>query len=433
MIYTRFLLRTFICTVLLVCPFLQAQAQLVSPWFRGGKEAWSALLKNTVSQNVRTGLSVPLSGAATGFAVKTTASNWILHRISHSGAFSRMEKDILTAKNQSEKSLLGKLSYFHDRDARLFALLQDNKLPSDAKAFWRHQELLGNALAEIETHFSKVLPERFVSSLFPKEEVRRLMSDPVQPPAYALYPKEAAAFAQLPTLQAQREWAHGALEYTWRDINSLLAKDPNTLKQFEFEHYYRQKLRLEYFKTLNEVLEQATVKRSSLIIRRKRAVPAQIPGASSLPPMTDAQRLGLLHFTLDKRHESVHNLFPDEALLAQYLEVKALLQKMEKIYGVYAAAEAFGAPYETTLKQGAAWPGLLGEEEAARLRGLKGETLFSQLTPQVERLNAQLAALRRQTPGGVDFYARYYRLIAERDIYKTLLARERFFRAFNPE
>ena len=132
MIYTRFMLKPLICAVLLVCPFLQVQAQLVSPWFRGSSAAWQALLKNTAFPPLSAKLAQPLSSAATGFAVKTTASNWVLHRISHSGAFCRMEKEILTAPFKSEKTLLGKLAYFHDRDARLFALLPANNLAGPA-------------------------------------------------------------------------------------------------------------------------------------------------------------------------------------------------------------------------------------------------------------------------------------------------------------
>ena len=430
MIYTRFMLKPLICAVLLVCPFLQVQAQLVSPWFRGSSAAWQALLKNTAFPPLSAKLAQPLSSAATGFAVKTTASNWVLHRISHSGAFCRMEKEILTAPFKSEKTLLGKLAYFHDRDARLFALLPANK-SADDKAFWRHQDLLENTLAEVESHFAPVLPERFASAMFPQEEVKRLLDDPVQPPAYALYAKEMEAFAALPTLEAQRAWARSALEYTWKSLHSLLIKNPSDIKPVEFEQYYRQKLRLEYFKTLNEVLAKSTAKRNTLIIRRKRKLNANLPGAGQ--PMTDAQRLGLLQFTLDKMEDSAQTLFPEEDLPARYLETKALLQQMSKVYEPYAAAEALGAPYEWTIRHGSAWPDLLGQEKAAYLRALKGQAIFTDLPPLVARLDEQMAALRRQTPADADFYARYYRLWAEKNVYNTILARERFFRAFNPK
>lgn len=430
MIYTRFMLKPLICAVLLVCPFLQVQAQLVSPWFRGSSAAWQALLKNTASQPIRTGLTLPLSGAATGFTVKTTASNWVLHRISHSGVFCRMEKEILTAPFKSEKTLLGRLAYFHDRDARLFALLPANK-SADTKAFWRHQDLLKNTLAEVESHFAPVLPERFASSTFPAEEVKRLLEDPVQPPAYALYAKEMEAFAAQPTLDAQRAWARSALEYTWKNLHSLLIKNPSDIKPVEFEQYYRQKLRLEYFKTLNEVLAKSTAKRNTLIIRRKRKLNANLPGAGQ--PMTDAQRLGLLQFTLDKMEDSAQTLFPEENLTARYLETKALLQQMTKVYEPYAVAEALGAPYEWAIRHGSAWPDLLGQEKAAYLRTLKGQAIFTDLPPLVARLDEQMAALRRQTPADADFYVRYYRLWAEQNVYNTILARERFFRAFNPK
>ena len=267
--------------ILLAGLCLPAQGQLVSPWFRGGKAVWEALLnKAKLPAAGKAAFSQPLSNAATGYAVKTTASNWLRHRVAHSGVFSRMEKETLLQPNHTPKMQLGKIAYFHDRDARLF-----NWVPSqpgakaEENAFWRHQNILANTLAELETFYRRELPEAFASSVFSKEQVARLMEDPIQPPAFVLYPKEIARFASLKTLAEQQAWAVQTLQAVWGDLNALLAKHPTRLQGNEFERYYIQKLRLLYFMTVQEVLAKATEKRPSLIVRRKRALKADLPGA----------------------------------------------------------------------------------------------------------------------------------------------------------
>lgn len=433
MTHTRFTLKPFICAVLLVCPLLQAHAQPVSPWFKGSKQTWNALLKSSAVQAVgRARASVPLSGAFTGYAVKTTASNWVYHRLNHSKAFSATEKKIILQHPQYENAVLGKLAYFHDREARLFNLLENRpgQSPADEAVFWRHQDLLGKTLAEVENFYKTVLPERFASFIFSKEEVARLLADPVQPPAFVLGGKEMQEFAALPTLQEQRVWTQNALRYTRHDLNALLTKAPSDLKPFEFDRYYLQKLRLNYFLTLQQVLENATEKRHTLIIRRKRVLHTDLPGAER--QMTDAERLGFLHYHADKlREPGLNFLEPASASAQQYLQVQTLLARLTPVYEVYAVAEAFGAPYELALRHGTVWPELiLGTKEGEKLRQLKGPVVFTLLPPRLEAVQRKMAAMRAQTPNGLAFYVHYYRLEREMSLYNTILSRERLFNEF---
>ena len=413
--------------ILLAGLCLPAQGQLVSPWFRGGKPAWEALLnKAKLPAAGKAAFSQPLSNAATGYAVKTTASNWLRHRVAHSGVFSRMEKETLLQPNHTPKMQLGKIAYFHDRDARLF-----NWVPSqpgakaEENAFWRHQNILANTLAELETFYRRELPEAFASLVFSKEQVSRLMEDPVQPPAFVLYPKEIAHFASLKTLAEQQAWASQTLNAIWGDLNALLAKHPTRLQGNEFERYYIQKLRLLYFMTVQEVLAKATEKRPSLIVRRKRALKADLPGAER--PMTDAQRLGFLRYHLDKRLAARPlATAADDGNFEQYSRLKAWLARLAPIYEPYAAAEAFGARYEDALRLGALWPDIIvGPQEGLKLRRMTAQQAEELLPAKIHTLETQLSAMHSQTPQEASFYTRYYRLERQKALYESFLIRHR--------
>ena len=423
----RFWIPVFLCLFWLALPPVQAQA--VSPWFRGGKQVWETLLKhNPALVSGRAALSIPLSHTVTGFSVKTTPYNWLLHRVSHSGVFSRMEKEILLQKTSSEKAALGKLAYFHDRDAHLFnALSLYPQAQADEPAFWRHQNLLTNTLAELEEFYRPLLPEKLTSSLFTKEAVQHLLADPVQPPAFVLHVKEISSFAALNTLAEQQAWARNILHQTNSDLNALLAKDPQTLKGYEFERYYLQKLRLEYFKTLQEVLQNAVAKRPSLIIRRKRVLKINLPGAGQ--PMTDAQRLGFLRYYMDRLARQADLTQKENPAFAQYLQVKTVLQTLAPVYETYAAAEAFGVPYEHVLRVGPSWPDLIvGAEEGQQLRQTIGKTPLTQLPAKIDELKSKMALMQAQEPDGLDFFVRYYRLERTKALYETFLIRERLLR-----
>ncbi len=426
----RFLSQSLLTLLLLCAAMMPAQAQAVSPWFRGSKQVWESLLKNSLTPaGGKAALSVPLSNAVTGLSVKTTAHNWLLYRMSHSGVFSRMEKDILLQKNASKKAILGKLAYFHDRDAQLFNTLSlQPEAKADEPAFWRHQNLLSNALAELETFYRAQLPNHLTHTLFTREHIKHLLADPLQPAAFVLNVKEMEFFASLNTLAEQRAWAAYAVRRTAEDLQMLLSREPKTLKGYEFERYYLQKIRLGYFQTLQEALSKSTQKRNSLILRRKRILKIDLPGAQQ--PMTDAQRLGFLKYHLDQLSQP--ELFDSHAEnnFQKYMEVKTLLSRLAPLYETYAVAEAFNVPYEQTLRQGFLWPEIIvGKTEGEKLQALLGKTpLLPYLSPRISELNQKMAAMRRQSPTDLDFYVRYYRLEKEKSLYQTFLLRERLLR-----
>ena len=423
---TNFILSVLLTGTLLAGLCAPAQAQFVSPWFRGGKQVWQALLaKAKLPTNGQALQLRPLSNAATGYAVKTTAANWLRHRVGHSGVFSRMEKEALLQKTNNPKLQLGKVAYFHDRDARLFNWVSSQPgAHAEEAAFWRHQNILSNTLAELETFYQGELPEAFSSGLFSKEQVARLLQDPVQPPAFVLYPKEIEHFAALHTLAEQKAWAQQTLSRIRADLNTLLGKDPTRLQNNEFERYYVQKLRLIYFTTLQEVLAGAKEKRPSLIMRRKRALKANLPGDDC--PMTDAQRLGFWRYHLDKLASAQPLLSQSGDHFAQYTQLKSLLSRLAPVYEPYAVAEAFSVPYEQSLRLGTLWPDIIvGPQEGLQLRKMTAQESERQLPAKIRALNQQLADLRTQTPEDLSFYTRYYRLEKQKALYESFLIRHR--------
>lgn len=429
----KHILMGFLTGALLAAACLPVQAQLVSPWFRGGKHVWEALLhKAKLPVSGAAAFSTPLSQAATGYAVKTTAHNWLRHRVAHSGVFSRMEKEALLQKTQNIKMQLGKVAYFHDRDARLFNWLSSQPGASAAEAaFWRHQNILANTLAELEAFYRGDLPDVFASSVFSREQVAQLLEDPVQPPAFVLYPKEIAHFAALSTLAEQQAWAAQALAQTRGDLNALLAKDPVHLQPGEFARYYTQKLRLLYFLTLQEVLSKATDKRASLIVRRKRILKARLPGADR--PMTDAQRLGFLRYHLDKQAAAGPLATEGNGEFESYARLKSWLSRLAPIYEPYAVAEAFGARYEDALRLGPLWPDVIvGPQEGLALRRMTPQEGGKILPAKIAALEKELAALRAQTPDDLAFYTRYYRLDRQKALYESFQIRQRLLQRFHP-
>ena len=417
----------------LVCaPLVHLQAQAVAPWFRGSKQAWEALLSKTASPAaMQAKMATVLSQQIPQFSVKTTPHNWLLHRLGHSGVFSRVEKELLLQKKQTEKTLLGKLVYLHDRDSRLFtALSAQPGAAANEAAFWRHQNLLENTLAELENYYAHTFARLFTTPLFNEENVSRLLADSQQPKAFALYPKEVEHFAALETLSQQVAWAEQALRHTQADLNALLSKRTEELKPFEFERYYLQKIRLEYFLTLKEVLAKSTENRNSLIIRRKRVLKIDLPGAQR--PMTDAQRLGFLRYHLARLNTPRLDFDASgKSDFEKYAEVKTVLAKLTPVYEPYAIGEAFGVPYEKVLKQGSLWPDfIVGPQEGSRLRALNGEGRRMELPAKIDKLERKLRAMLQQTPDGADFFVRYYRLEREKVLYDNFLLRERLLRSF---
>ena len=169
-------------------------------------------------------------------------------------------------------------------------------------------------------------------------------------------------------------------------------------------YYYVQNMRLEYFRSLADVLERANKKRPSAIIRYKRPLP--IPGETAL--LTDAQRAGYLQFMADTTPNPT---------LAKYIE------QFNQDYGNYAVAEALGVPYEVSLSAYMYTPELLGAEEGARLRQLGPRSCLAELTPKILELDTQLKSLRQAPANTPEFYTAYYRVYATQQIYKALTAR----------
>ena len=226
------------------------------------------------------------------------------------------------------------------------------------------------------------------------------------------------------TLAEQKAWAQQTLSRIRADLNTLLGKDPTRLQNNEFERYYVQKLRLIYFTTLQEVLAGAKEKRPSLIVRRKRALKANLPGDDR--PMTDAQRLGFWRYHLDKLASAQPLLSQSGDHFAQYTQLKSLLSRLAPVYEPYAVAEAFSVPYEQSLRLGTLWPDIIvGPQEGLQLRKMTAQESERQLPAKIRALNQQLADLRTQTPEDLSFYTRYYRLEKQKALYESFLIRHR--------
>lgn len=415
---TIFLFFRLACCALFLCvSALSLRAQTVSPWFRGVPQTWKMLTEKSFSavNTIKTPLLPPLSGRYTGYAVKTTVPNWLSHRLSHSHAFSVMEKNIFKTHPHNISAVTGKLSYFWDRDALLAASAGEEGI--DQKAFNRHQELLQNTLAEVESFSREEIASSYHSALFSDEETARLLADPAQPPAFVLRAKEAADFAAL-SLEEQKAFAYNAWQKATLLQTELLKTDPQKLSTQHFSDYYYLKLRRTYFTLLLRTLNHATEPRRTMIIRIRKHIELNFLPESDMF-LTDAQRLGKLYFYTD--HAKSFGL-----TIENIVALKAETARQEKLYEPYALAEAFEQPYEKALQPGSASDILFGAEEAERLRLLTSRQAADELPAKIAVLQTAMNNVR---PNGeeTDFYVCYFRLHAQQTYLKARLAQAHFF------
>lgn len=409
------LLRTVYCLLFVLVPALGARAQAVSPWFRGSTQAWKTLTQKSFSaaqlSNIR--LIRPLSGLNTGYTVKTTVPNWITYRLSHSGTFSRMEKDIL----KSPGAVTGKLTYFWDRDALLAASAGPEEL--NPRAFTRHQELLQNTLAEVEDFSRETVANQFSNAIFSREEIHALLKDPAQPPAFVLTRREIETFPAL-TLDEQRTLALQAWQSASALLAQLLQKDPQTISNRDFSDYYYFKLRQRYFHLLYDTLQRAQSPRKTAVIRIRKKIELDfLPESEQF--LTDAQRLGKLQFHLDRMQA--------QGAEAKYLvSLKTEITRQEELYRSYALAEAFNIPYEDVLSWRVFQADLYFEkEEAARLNLLTSPQAVMELPEKIARVQERRHNLLAKQNESVEGYVRYFRLRAQEEYLQMRLSRAQFF------
>ena len=398
-------LRILIIGLVLLAGGGELCAQRIPAWTRQLTSAsWKTLTKGTRFRTTTRAPFIKFSRKTdTANLIKSTDRKFIYHHLNYSGVFAKAEKELLLKKSYPQATL-GKMAYLHDKHAAFFnTILAKDASAISETAFLKHQSTLTQLFTGLETHYRPIIREKFASNIFSTEEISRLQMQ-AQPPSYLLSVKELTFFQKLPSLAAQREWVSRWTTYLEQNLQELLAKDTYTLKPAEFENYYVQNMRLEYFRSLADVLERATKKRPSAIIRYRRPLP--IPGETTL--LTDAQRAGYLQFMADTTHDPV---------FTKYIE------QFNTDYGPYAVAEALEVPYEVSLSLYMQAPELLGAEEGARLRQLGPATCLAELTPKIVELDAQLAALRQESSSTPEFYASYYKVYAQQRIYKTLVAR----------
>lgn len=415
-----FPLRFACCLFFILAPLAPTRAQLVSPWFRGPAQSWKALKETSFSaaRLAATPLSAPMSGLSTGQAVKTTVPNWLMHRLSHSNTFSAMEKEIFKTHPANTVAVTGKLSYFWDRDA----LLAANAAPGEIneKAFTRHQQLLQNTLAEVENFSLEDISTQFHSSVFSQEEMLRALKDPTQPQAFILTRREVEEFPQL-SLQEQLEFARNAWRQSSVRLMELLNQEPQTITTHAFSDYYYIKLRQRYFTTLFQVMARAQAPRQTIIVRVRRKIPLDfLPEADKL--LTDAQRLGKLHFHLGLMQSR------GQQLSAEAVALKTEITRQTELYHPYALAEAFGLPYEQVLRSHVYNAKLyFSDEEAARLNMLTSEQAVSELPAKIAQVQAQMRELLGTKTASPDVYVHYLRLQAREEFLLTRLAQAKFF------
>lgn len=425
------------CTVFLA---LQSFAQPVAPaveaaWTSGLKQAtWQPIVKRTVFAPQAGGAAFysSLNPAVIPDKIATTADNWIYHVVDYSKVFSKPEKAILLPRG-SEAVTLGKVAFLHDRSAAVYNQLQKEPNPQTLfrqHAFDEHQLKLVKLGRTLENDLvQKVDPalglksekthEDFVSLLqkwpsgFERSDIAYLVQSGGQPLFPVMSQKEIEQFAALKDLSAQRDWVAQQIDAAKANRRALLSREVEQLTDNDFRLYYMQNLRLQYLeKFQNEVLSKATAPRKSLIYRNRAKL------SDDLPLMTDAERLGYLQ----------HRISSFQGSLEEKLKLQTQLAQQKRFYQPYAAAQAFGVPYEQVLKEGYMNPKLLGEETARFIQN--STNLEKDLAPAIEKLDARISAMNEFEPEELSFCSQYYRLTLERDIYKAEIARRRFFNTF---
>ena len=398
-------LRIIVIGLVLLAGSGELRAQRIPAWTRQLTPAsWKALTRQTP---FRASAKAPFikflrRNKATAL-VKSTDRKFIYHHVNYSGVFSKAEKELLLKKSYPQATI-GKMAYLHDKHAAFFSTIiaRDASAISEA-AFLKHQDTLEQLLTGLEQYYLESTREKFASDVFSIEEITRLQTQ-AQPPSYLLSVRELRSFHELPSLAEQKAWVSSMIAQLEQEAQELLAKDTFSLQSAEFESYYVQNMRLAYFRSLAGVLERASKKRPSAIIRYRESLPG------STVELTDAQRAGYLQFMADTTHDPAFTEY---------------IKQFDVDYGPYAVAEALEVPYEVPLSLFMQAPELLGAEEGARLRQLGHTTCLAELTPKIAQLDEQLANLRSHPSPTPEFYVSYYRVYAQQQIYKTLTARAR--------
>lgn len=416
-----FSLRSICCLLFALTAPLCARAQLVSPWFRGSPQAWKTLTETSFSAPRLTAarLSVPLSGLSTGRAVKTTVPNWLSHRLSHSNTFSRMEKEIFTVHSANLPAVTGKLTYFSDRDALLAANAANHEINPDA--FARHQQLLKHTLAEVEAFSREEIAAQIQRSVFSAEELQRLLKDPSQPAAFVLTAWEVKQFPAL-SLEQQRAFALNAGQNATSRMLELLRQNPQTIPTRHFSEYYYLKLRRRYFSLLYKALTHAQTPRKTLIVRVHKTIPLAFLPQPNIP-LTDAQRLGKLHYHLGLLQANGHHSAADLVAL------KTEIARQTELYQPYALAEAFGLPYEQVLARSVYGADLyFSEQEAQNIMALSWQQTLDELPAKIARVQTKMKEMQsRKTILSPQEYADYFRLAAQHEFLQARLAQAKFF------
>lgn len=416
-----------------------AQGGLIEAWTRGLTQSSfeSIVLKTTFAPKVGgAAFYKALNTSVTPRNIPTTPDNLVYSVVNYSKVFSKKEQQLLLPR-ESQLTKVGKIAFVYDRSAALYNQIKAE--PNGEKmfsehAFEEHQSKLAELGATLETYLRQQvrtsLPlkeqgkyEDLVALLqkipsgFEREDISRLLSGGEQPLFPVMSRRELQQFAALQNVESQRQWVAQMKAAIESNQQVLLSHDSKELSDMDFLLYYMQNLRLQYLGTLDGLLAKSTAPRKSLIYRYRADLKEELPFVSKdLPLMTDAQRLGYLQF-----HKDTFQGSPQELE-----QLEAVLKKQKELYQPYATAEAFGLPYETVLDKGYMHPMILGEETQQRIAA--SGNLEKDLAPDLEALEQQIASMREMDPEDLSFLTQYYRLTAQRDIYKAEIARQNFFK-----
>ncbi len=413
---------------------LCVQAQGVSPWFRGGKEAWKVLSgksfhPSAVSSVVKLPrIAVPDKLPDEILTIKP--ATYMFGRTHYTNVFSRVEKEAFQFHPENLVADLGKIAYFYDRDKMLLTTQQElyPDMPYAEEAYQKHQHILAQMYTKMYkfiTHQSELstylenglLKERYpdLTRLHPYWtdilHSQDLLQEGVQPFSQVLTMKEIDYFSTL-GFTNQFRYANEQAQAALTQMSQLLQHDPATLKNEDFRNYQRAKWRWDYFQTVQNHLLADSEALSSLVVREPVALPFDfLPEPDEL--LTDAQRLGKLAFYSH-----------DEKLSTDQKErLQKELKRQTKLCAKYAEAEAFNVPVHRLLRNYHSKQltdsevfGVVGGETLNRL----DENQIFQKTPAVlqriketeESLHSIIFAPTKET------YAEYFRLEYKRHFYQ---------------
>ena len=346
----------------------------------------------------------------------------------------------LWAKPKAAAAQLGLASVLYDQNAILYtALKQQGSKDILETEFKAHQQSIENAVEEMEKVLTSnssfllysQLPRNFhgwekvfakVDSGIDKFTLQRLFDGDPQPLFPAMTKGEMETFAGLPSLATQRAYIEDSIAVCKEQMQRIVSQDVESLSEDALTTYYLQKVRLNYFEQVQQRLEQATEKQTSLIIREPVVL------QEGLPAMTDAQRLGYVQMQIAQLEKRLAQTSASRDVLRENLnqvvtmkdELASLnrsLLRLQELYGPYARAEVFGFPYEKSFHIGPTSFLLLPEKESSYLLSLEGAALKQEIQKRLAAVEHDIAQKQLEIPLDVSFYADYYRLMALKEIY----------------